>query len=85
MQRFCKDTISPLAVSTDQNNQFPNELWTKMGDMGLLGVTVPSEFGGSAMDYTSHCMIMEEISRSSGSIGLSYGAHTALNIGNKLI
>lgn len=49
--------------------------------MGLLGATVPTEYGGSGMDYTNHCMIMEEISRASGSIGLSYGAHTALNIG----
>ena len=70
-----------MAIKTDLDNSFPNALWTELGGMGFLGATVPTEFGGSGMDYTSHCMIMEELSRASGSIGLSYAAHSALNVG----
>jgi len=73
--------VAPLARETDLNNAFPNHLWREFGDMGLLGITVPGEYGGSDLTYTAHCMVMEEISRASGSIGLSYAAHTALNVG----
>lgn len=81
LQPFCKSTIQPLAVKTDRDNLFPEHLWKTFGEMGLLGITVPTEYGGSGMSYTAHCLAMEEISRYSGSIGLSYGAMTALNIG----
>ncbi len=75
---FAKNEIAPIAEKADENNSFPNELWTKFGDMGLLGVTVSEEFGGSDMGYLAHTVAMEEISRASGGIGLSYGAHSNL-------
>jgi len=75
---FAQNEIAPLAAQADENNQFPNELWTKFGDMGLLGVTVSEEFGGSDMGYLAHTVAMEEISRASAGIGLSYGAHSNL-------
>ncbi len=70
----------PLAQSIDQSNEFPpNHLWKKFGDMGLLGVTIDEEFGGGAeMGYLAHVVAMEEISRASASVGLSYGAHSNL-------
>jgi isovaleryl-CoA dehydrogenase len=70
-----------LAQKVDKEDNFPNHLWREFGDMGLLGATVSSKYGGSDLNYTAHSMIMEEISRASGSIGLSYGAHTALCLG----
>nr|WP_141567213.1 isovaleryl-CoA dehydrogenase [Glaciecola punicea] len=75
---FAQNEIAPLAAKADENNQFPNELWAKLGDMGLLGVTVSEEFGGSDMGYLAHTVAMEEISRASAGIGLSYGAHSNL-------
>lgn len=75
---FANAEIAPLAAETDRSNEFPNELWPKFGDMGLLGVTVPEEYGGSGMGYLAHMIAMEEISRASASIGLSYGAHSNL-------
>ncbi len=75
---FSQNEIAPLAESADENNQFPNQLWRKFGDMGLLGVTVSEEFGGSNMGYLAHTVAMEEISRASAGIGLSYGAHSNL-------
>jgi len=75
---FAKNEIAPLAEKADENNQFPNELWPKFGEMGLLGVTVKEEFGGSDMGYLAHTVAMEEISRASAGIGLSYGAHSNL-------
>lgn len=75
---FAKNEIAPLAQSADKNNQFPNQLWPKFGEMGLLGVTVAEEFGGSDMGYLAHTVAMEEISRVSAGIGLSYGAHSNL-------
>lgn len=69
-----------MAQQTDIDNLFPSHLWKEMGELGLLGITCPAEFGGTQMDYTAHCIVMEELSRASGSIGLSYGAHTALNL-----
>jgi isovaleryl-CoA dehydrogenase len=75
---FAQNEVAPLAEKADENNQFPNELWPKFGEMGLLGVTVSEEFGGSDMGYLAHTVAMEEISRASAGIGLSYGAHSNL-------
>ena len=76
--RFAADEIAPIAAEVDRNNEFPRELWNKMGDLGILGVTVEETYGGAGLGYLQHCIAMEEISRASGSIGLSYGAHSNL-------
>ncbi|MCG7546754.1 isovaleryl-CoA dehydrogenase [Pseudoalteromonas sp. Of7M-16] len=78
VNNFATSEIAPLAEKTDHDNAFPNELWPKFGEMGLLGITVPEEFGGANMGYLEHVIAMEEISRASASIGLSYGAHSNL-------
>ncbi|OED41398.1 isovaleryl-CoA dehydrogenase [Endozoicomonas sp. (ex Bugula neritina AB1)] len=78
VKQFATHEIAPLAQSIDRDNEFPHCLWKKMGDMGLLGVTVSEEYGGSGMGYLAHCIAMEEISRASASVGLSYGAHSNL-------
>ncbi|TMO67853.1 isovaleryl-CoA dehydrogenase [Pseudoalteromonas aurantia] len=75
---FAAAEIAPLAEKTDLDNSFPNQLWPQFGEMGLLGITVPEEFGGAGMGYLEHVIAMEEISRASASIGLSYGAHSNL-------
>ncbi|WP_104038198.1 isovaleryl-CoA dehydrogenase [Vibrio jasicida] len=75
---FATEHIAPIASDIDRDNQFPNHLWSKFGEMGLLGVTVDEEFGGAGMGYLAHVVAMEEISRASASIALSYGAHSNL-------
>ena len=75
---FASEQIAPLAAEIDRDDRFPRELWPRMGDLGLLGITVEEEHGGSGMGYLEHCVAMEEISRASASVGLSYGAHSNL-------
>lgn len=75
---FAETEIAPHAAEIDSTNHFPRELWPKLGQLGLLGITVEEEFGGSGLGYIEHVIAMEEISRASGSIGLSYGAHSNL-------
>ena len=78
VRRFAQERIAPRASEIDRTNEFPNELWKELGALGLLGVTVEEEYGGSAMGYLAHCVAIEEISRASASVGLSYGAHSNL-------
>ncbi|MEL4271743.1 isovaleryl-CoA dehydrogenase [Shewanella xiamenensis] len=78
VQDFAANEIAPIAAKVDHDNAFPNEIWPVLGGMGLLGVTVPEEYGGANMGYLAHVVAMEEISRASASIGLSYGAHSNL-------
>src|SRR5436309_5741190 len=78
VQQFAATEIAPRAADIDRSNQFPDGLWQKMGDLGLLGITVEEEYGGTAMGYLAHVVAMEEISRASAAVGLSYGAHSNL-------
>jgi isovaleryl-CoA dehydrogenase len=75
---FAGDKIAPRAAEIDRSNTFPRELWPQMGELGLLGITVEEEWGGAGMGYLAHCVAMEEVSRASASVGLSYGAHSNL-------
>ena len=78
VRSFTSDNIAPIADEIDRTNEFPRHLWPRFGELGLLGVTVEEEYGGSTMGYLEHVIAMEEISRGSGSVGLSYGAHSNL-------
>ncbi len=78
VRQFAQKEIAPIAAEVDQSNQFPLAMWKKLGDLGVLGVTVSEEYGGADMGYLAHTIVMEEISRASASIGLSYGAHSNL-------
>lgn len=78
VHRWAEDRIKPIAAEVDRSNVFPSELWREMGDLGLLGITVPEEYGGSGMGYLAHIIAVEEIARASASISLSYGAHSNL-------
>ncbi len=78
VSRFAQGEIAPLAVATDRDNAFPMHLWKRFGDLGLLGITADPEFGGTGLGYLAHVVAVEEISRASGSIALSYGAHSNL-------
>ncbi len=78
VRRWTDDRLAPMAGDIDQNNEFPRELWPEMGELGLLGITAGEAYGGTGLGYLAHTVVMEEISRGSGSIGLSYGAHSNL-------
>ncbi|MEP5567413.1 MAG: isovaleryl-CoA dehydrogenase [Halioglobus sp.] len=78
VRSFCDAELAPRAAEIDQNNEFPMDMWRKFGDLGLLGMTVSEEYGGSNIGYLGHVVAMEEISRASASVGLSYGAHSNL-------
>jgi isovaleryl-CoA dehydrogenase len=75
---FARDEIAPRAAEIDRSNTFPRDLWPQMGEIGLHGITVEEEYGGSELGYAAHCIAMEEVSRASASVGLSYGAHSNL-------
>jgi isovaleryl-CoA dehydrogenase len=78
VRSFAEDRIAPLAAEIDATNEFPHDLWPELGELGLLGITVEEDFGGSGLGYLAHVVAMEEISRASASVGLSYGAHSNL-------
>jgi isovaleryl-CoA dehydrogenase len=78
VRRFARERIAPRAEDIDRSNEFPRDLWPQLGDAGLLGNTVPERWGGANLGYLAHIVAMEEISRASGSVGLSYGAHSNL-------
>ncbi|MFK7879145.1 isovaleryl-CoA dehydrogenase [Roseobacter sp.] len=78
VHRWAQDRVKPIAAEIDAENAFPADLWTEMGELGLLGITVPEEFGGAGMSYLAHTVAIEEIARASASVSLSYGAHSNL-------
>lgn len=78
VHRWAQERVRPIAADVDLKNEFPNELWEEMGELGLLGVTTPEEYGGAGMSYLAHVIVVEEIARASASVSLSYGAHSNL-------
>jgi isovaleryl-CoA dehydrogenase len=78
VRRWAQERIAPMAAEIDRTNRFPPELWREMGDLGILGITVPEEYGGAGMGYLAHVVAVEEIARASASVSLSYGAHSNL-------
>jgi len=82
VKRLCDTELGPRAAEIDRRNEFPADMWGKLGDLGLLGMTVPEEYGGTGLGYVAHVIAMEEVSRASASVGLSYGAHSNLCVNN---
>ena len=82
VKRMCDSELAPRAAEIDRNNEFPADMWAKLGDLGLLGMTIPEAYGGTALGYVAHVVAMEEVSRASASVGLSYGAHSNLCANN---
>lgn len=78
VREFAQSEIAPHAAEIDRTDQFPMDVWRKFGELGVLGITVPEQYGGANMGYLAHMVAMEEISRASASVGLSYGAHSNL-------
>ena len=85
VQQFAEKNIAPIADDIDRDNEFPKYLWTELGKLGLLGITVPENYGGSGMSYLANLIAMEEISRASASVGLSYGAHSNLCVNQLML
>ena len=82
VKRMCDSELAPRAAEIDRDNEFPADMWRKLGDLGLLGMTIPEAYGGTALGYVAHVVAMEEVSRASASVGLSYGAHSNLCANN---
>jgi isovaleryl-CoA dehydrogenase len=82
VKRMCDADLAPRAAEIDRANEFPADMWKKLGELGLLGMTVPEEYGGTGLGYLAHLVAMEEVSRASASVGLSYGAHSNLCVNN---
>ena len=85
VRQFAEKNIFPIADEIDKKNEFPQHLWTELGKLGLLGITVPENFGGSGMSYLANLIAVEEISRASASVGLSYGAHSNLCVNQLML
>jgi isovaleryl-CoA dehydrogenase len=82
VKRMCDADLAPRAAEIDRKNEFPADMWAKLGELGLLGMTVPDDYGGTGLGYLAHVVAMEEVSRASASVGLSYGAHSNLCVNN---